>query len=998
MAFQLVYTSAAKLLDAGRSGYGTVARSKSITPLVVSAVERVSQFANMRGLDRSRVIHVHRRITAGSNRFHILTRIVDAGADYTGRTNHLAHHLVISQEEAARAAARGITPADVLRQFQWLERWDGNARFFDASGDVPLESFRPDGMNSGRQFWSSVTGNPAHARLLSWDGAPRTGVLVVPEAMDTLQLLAEALVEFGPQSWTRSFTTSLETTDELSELEWIVSTPSAFHEIQPRCGSRTLFDLTKPATLPTPPIPAAAAPQVAAARHNAPDTHESEAAITITCQSAADPVKVSIAPSGSRAAGTSSRRSNPKEDKKTQIKLLVGFAALLLVAGIFAFAILKDTATDKQEQKPVVAKDSLKLNLTSKQEVQFDKLCKVLKDGAKEKFIITSGDDWEKWTAFILDSENMISEIQKQEKTADSKINFPDLPQGDDPIKLPQWAKDLQKLVKNLKTLNEVEENSWIKQFDDACKNIDDLNADGSMLILAADNEKLKNELFRRFAEQRLDEVLKMPSDGKLSELLDAPDPWKTKKYPERRDQIITKIKKSIDQFSEDDSRLEALSAVIQANEDFFGSGDKGIKKSLAEKLEKSPAPSETKPVAAVKSKSNSSPLAEDKTPKSQNRQIIIASESELKSGIPVELLKEIMDAKIGSSNPESIKIIAAEKEGIKIIAGKNEEEIGTLTFTKGKFFSKTWEGTAPEQFFPDGKFISLRDDIDSIQFSYPNKLTWIVADKKLITPLESELIFTPRVINEDEAVIDGEKLIKSINEIKNIEQQSKNLVFQLKPLNSNFTVHQKGKEWSLVRPAQVKPDLIFSESDAEEIRKAKDGYIKVTRGDADLKSETNQKSEDIKKSFAALKDHLTKAVGGGLLRHDLKLESDKSFSESHWKSVQEVFVDKYGGAKERAKYDDWEKDIADIQKKIGENKFDVEWLKLDPKFKWEKPEGKSIDSVVACIDSVLKKTAKPEPRKPLKEEIKTVESLSVQTKRGRVLFHAKKEEASPTP
>ena len=208
MAYQLVYTSAAKLLDAGRSGFGTVARSKSINSLVVSTIERASQFANLRGLDRNRVIFVHRRVTAGSSRFHVLTRIVDAGVDYTGRTNHIAHHLIVTQEEANKAAACGVTPADVLRQYPWLDRWDGSARFFESSEDVPMEIFRPDGKNSGSQYWSSVTGNPSHARLLAWDGAPRSGVLIVPDGVNPLSLMAEALSQCGAQSWSRSFTTS----------------------------------------------------------------------------------------------------------------------------------------------------------------------------------------------------------------------------------------------------------------------------------------------------------------------------------------------------------------------------------------------------------------------------------------------------------------------------------------------------------------------------------------------------------------------------------------------------------------------------------------------------------------------------------------------------------------------------------------------------------------------------------------------------------------------
>ena len=166
MAQQLIYTSAARLLDAGRSGFGTVARSKTISPLLVSAIERVSQFSNIRGTERSRVIFVHRRMVAGSNRFHILSRIADAGADYTGRTNHIAHHLIVTQEEMARAASVGITPADVLTQFPWLSRWEGNARFLTPEEDVNLATFQPLGRQSARSGWADMTGNPSHARLL----------------------------------------------------------------------------------------------------------------------------------------------------------------------------------------------------------------------------------------------------------------------------------------------------------------------------------------------------------------------------------------------------------------------------------------------------------------------------------------------------------------------------------------------------------------------------------------------------------------------------------------------------------------------------------------------------------------------------------------------------------------------------------------------------------------------------------------------------------------
>ena len=527
MAFQLVYTSAAKLLDAGRSGYGTVARSKSITPLVVSAIERVSQFANLRGLDRNRVIHVHRRITAGSNRFHILTRIVDAGADYTGRTNHLAHHLVISQEEAARAAARGTTPADVLRQFPWLDRWDGAARFFDANEDVPLDHFRPDGRNSGSQSWAALTGNPAHARLLSWEAAPRTGVLVVPAALDTLHLLAEALAEFGPQSWSRSFTTSLETTDELSELEWVISTPSAFPEIQSRCGSRTLFDLTHPQTLPTPPAPVMAAASPATVRQDYPGAQEAESSVSSARQPGANPVMVNIAPSGARAGGASLRRSNPKQDKKTQIKLLVGFAALLLVAGIFVIAILKGDGTDEKDPKSATTGGESQVKIDPRQEIAVTELKKINISAENASSIVNLGSDWKEWKTLIIESDKFIKEVSGSEKTTETNLDFPDLPKLNDQSKPPQWATDLYTLIQNLKTLaGNKEETPWRKPFDQVCANIDTLKKDGSMPTFAGDNERLKKALFRMFAEPRLQEAINQSSGQdstpKLEKLADS--------------------------------------------------------------------------------------------------------------------------------------------------------------------------------------------------------------------------------------------------------------------------------------------------------------------------------------------------------------------------------------------------------------------------------------------------------------------------------------------
>jgi hypothetical protein len=263
MALQLVYTSAPKLLDAGRSGFGVVARSKNLPPLAANAIERFSKFANMQGTDRSRIVMAHRKVTIGNTRLHVLSRIRDSGSDHTGRTNHIAHHLIFSPLEIRQVAAQRLTPADVFAQFAWLDRWEGAPRAFDGSADVQIGNFIPHYAATGRAAWAAATGEPLHSRLLAWDGAPKSGALILPDGIGIPQMLGEALAECQ-NPWEKTFTTSLEPTDELAELDWVIAYRSDASAIS-RVSSRTVFDISRPLDLPVPAEAALPQPDTRAA-------------------------------------------------------------------------------------------------------------------------------------------------------------------------------------------------------------------------------------------------------------------------------------------------------------------------------------------------------------------------------------------------------------------------------------------------------------------------------------------------------------------------------------------------------------------------------------------------------------------------------------------------------------------------------------------------------------------------------------------------------------
>ena len=252
MAWQLVYTSAPRLLDAGRSGFGTVARHRTISPLLVSAIERLSQFARLPGLETERVIYSHRIIPIGGSRFHVLTCIRDAGADYTGRTNHIAHHLVIEPREIAALGTRGPSPADVLLAMPWLTAWNESPHWFETSDEVGLSGFVPTGGNGAA--WAQLTGNPAHAWLLASGSASRGAYVIAPPSADVRRLFADSLRLASERAWQIPFTTSLQPSDEAADFRWIgVEAESPLLAVEN--AGRQVLDLTAPATLPVPELP-----------------------------------------------------------------------------------------------------------------------------------------------------------------------------------------------------------------------------------------------------------------------------------------------------------------------------------------------------------------------------------------------------------------------------------------------------------------------------------------------------------------------------------------------------------------------------------------------------------------------------------------------------------------------------------------------------------------------------------------------------------------------
>lgn len=121
MPRQLIYTSAPRGLVPGQSGYCTVARSRDLREALIPRLEKLSYYSH--DDDPNAVICGYRILEVRGARYHVLTRIVAAGLDFTKRRKFLAHHLVFEPEELRQTQ---LSPAGIfLGADHWKNSWDG---------------------------------------------------------------------------------------------------------------------------------------------------------------------------------------------------------------------------------------------------------------------------------------------------------------------------------------------------------------------------------------------------------------------------------------------------------------------------------------------------------------------------------------------------------------------------------------------------------------------------------------------------------------------------------------------------------------------------------------------------------------------------------------------------------------------------------------------------------------------------------------------------------
>ena len=172
-----------------------------------------------------RPILAYRIVDIRGSLFHVLTRLQDAGLDFTGRTNFTAHHLAFAPEEIRQLPA----PAIILRDWSgWLGSWTKEPQLLSNENWGNLNSLA--GVSAApAHTWQRLTGDAANGYGLL---EAKAGTLINADSIDdkeTLSLLAEStdLMEvretrrdYKAAAWRYTFTTSVQEQDTPADFRW----------------------------------------------------------------------------------------------------------------------------------------------------------------------------------------------------------------------------------------------------------------------------------------------------------------------------------------------------------------------------------------------------------------------------------------------------------------------------------------------------------------------------------------------------------------------------------------------------------------------------------------------------------------------------------------------------------------------------------------------------------------------------------------------------------
>ena len=211
MALELVYTSAPKGIISGSSDYCTVAFTEGMPVNLTKALESLSglRFLKDESIYDTPTCHLHYRIAVGVEFKNLISQIKFSGFDHTGRTNHLAHHLLLDASERPAAGPAWLCSQESL----FYQKWEEEPKLIKRLKLIPDSQESETSMQA--KAWGDATNDAGWAGVVadSLLAAPDKAVayIIFEPGIETLPLVREVLA-LVPQEdrWRFTFNTHLD--------------------------------------------------------------------------------------------------------------------------------------------------------------------------------------------------------------------------------------------------------------------------------------------------------------------------------------------------------------------------------------------------------------------------------------------------------------------------------------------------------------------------------------------------------------------------------------------------------------------------------------------------------------------------------------------------------------------------------------------------------------------------------------------------------------------
>ncbi len=212
MSVELLYTSAPKGLRQGSRGFCTVLSTVGTPINLATRLESLSGYRHLFATDSEEansnpVAYSHVKFTLAGQQTSVVSRVAAYRADYSGRTNKLAHHIVINLSEAPPAG-----PAWLIQQPGFMRtRWDGKCGT-PATGPVIPQA---DQAGTVCKLWQRQTGDAGWGGVVAdafanpnRAGKPTWIIYTIDQRDSLLELLNESIALLPPhQRWNATFST-----------------------------------------------------------------------------------------------------------------------------------------------------------------------------------------------------------------------------------------------------------------------------------------------------------------------------------------------------------------------------------------------------------------------------------------------------------------------------------------------------------------------------------------------------------------------------------------------------------------------------------------------------------------------------------------------------------------------------------------------------------------------------------------------------------------------